>query len=258
MQFSHQEFSEVEFQDIQGLVRFGHGHLGGARFFLLNIEELAAARAWLTAAPITNAASTRLPDVALQVAFTHGGLKKLGVSNDILRGFSDEFIVGMAGDASRSRRLGDVGSSHPSSWRWGQAGSEPHMLVMIYATPERLVSRETELKKEHWSAAFTEVAVLSTDDNGANEPFGFKDGISQRVIDWERKKPRRLQDTVDYTNVAALGEFVLGYPNEYTRYTDRPLLETEDDPDQILPLAEDKPGKRDFGRNGTYLVFRDL
>ena len=26
----------------------------------------------------------------------------------------------------------------------------------------------------------------------------------------------------------------------------------------MLPLAEDKPGKRDLGRNGTYLVLRDL
>ena len=99
----------------------------------------------------------------------------------------------------------------------------------------------------------------SRDQTGAlAESVHFKDGISQPVIDWERNKPQRLRDTLDYTNVAALGEFLLGYPNEYTRYTDRPLVEEGDDPERILPLAEDKPGKRDFGRNGTYLVFRDL
>ena len=106
MQFSNQYFSEAEFQDIQGLVRFGHGHLTGARYYLLNIADAAAARAWLAAAPVTNAATSRLPDVALQVAVTYDGLKALGLSEEILRGFSDEFIVGMAGDESRSRRHG--------------------------------------------------------------------------------------------------------------------------------------------------------
>jgi deferrochelatase/peroxidase EfeB len=90
------------------------------------------------------------------------------------------------------------------------------------------------------------------------EPFGFRDGISQPVLDWERNKPSRLHDTRNYTNVAALGEFLLGYPNEYARYTDRPLLDAEDDLDHLLPLAEDVPGKRDFGRNGSYLILRDL
>jgi deferrochelatase/peroxidase EfeB len=51
---------------------------------------------------------------------------------------------------------------------------------------------------------------------------------------------------------------LLGYPNEYGKYTDRPLLEPGDDPDAILPAAEDVPGKKDLGRNGTYLVLRDL
>jgi deferrochelatase/peroxidase EfeB len=258
MPFSNQHFSEIDFQDIQGLVRFGHGHLSGARFYLLNIADAAAARAWLAAAPVTNAATTRLPDVALQIAFTYDGLKALGLSEDILRSFSDEFIVGMAGDESRSRRLGDVGPNDPTRWQWGRAGAVPHMMVLLYATPERLASREIEIKRAPWLTAFAELGILTTEDSGANEPFGFKDGISQPAIDWERNKPKRLRDTVDYTNVAALGEFLLGYPNEYTRYTDRPLVEERNDPERILPLAEDKTGKRDFGRNGTYLVFRDL
>jgi len=258
-QFSDRVFSEAEFQDIQGLVRFGHGHLSGARYILLNIADAAAARAWLAEAPVTTAASSPRADVALQVAFTYDGLKALGVSERILRNFSDEFIVGMTGDDSRSRRLGDVGPNDPAQWRWGQRGSVPHMMVLLYAaTPERLESREAEVKRRHWQTAFTEQYRLSTHDIGAIEPFGFKDGISQPMLDWERKKPRRLRDTVDYTNVAALGEFLLGYPNEYARYSDRPLIDPKDDPERILPLAEDVPGKRDFGRNGTYLVCRDL
>src|SRR5438309_100279 len=30
------------------------------------------------------------------------------------------------------------------------------------------------------------------------------------------------------------------------------------DPEMLLPSAEDMPDKRDLGRNGTYVVFRDL
>ena len=70
------------------------------------------------------------------------------------------------------------------------------MIVMLYATPERLTSREAEIKRDPWPMAFTEVAVLTTDDGGKNEPFGFRDGISQPVIDWERTKPTRLRDTI--------------------------------------------------------------
>lgn len=258
MRFSDSQFSEVDFRDIQGLVRFGHGHLSGARFFLLNIVDAAAARAWLAQALVTTAASTRLPNVALQVAFTHDGLKTLGVPENILQWFSDEFIVGMTGDASRSRRLGDVGVNDPAGWRWGGPGRVPDMIVLLYATPERLDGREVEIKGPLWQAAFSAPDCLSTHDIGDIEPFGFKDGVSQPVLDWERKKPRRLRDTRDYTNVAALGEFLLGYPNEYARYTHRPLVDPAGAPERLLPLAEDVPGKRDFARNGTYLVFRDL
>ena len=56
-----------------------------------------------------------------------------------------------------------------------------------------------------------------------------------------------------------LGEVLLGYINEYGLYTDRPLLKANDAPAaEILPLAEDNPELRDLGRNGCYLVMRQL
>jgi deferrochelatase/peroxidase EfeB len=51
---------------------------------------------------------------------------------------------------------------------------------------------------------------------------------------------------------------LLGYPNEYGKYTERPLVAPEEDPANELPLAEDQPAHRDLGRNGTYLVLRTL
>ena len=269
-------FSDVDYADIQGLVRFGHGHLDEARFFLLQIKDPQAARSWLTARLpparrppayaadgaepdptwITTAVKDRLPPTALQVAFTHPGLRALGMPERILDEFAIEFRSGMT-ERSRSRRLGDVGANDPEYWDWGAGDKVPHALVMLYARKNGLAALEARLQDGLWDKAFSLLPTLSTNDIGNIEPFGFVDGASQPVIDWERQ-PRRLRSSRDYTNKAAVGEFLLGYPNEYCRYTDRPLLDPSDGPGKILPLAEDAPGKRDLGRNGTYLVLRDL
>ena len=250
--------SDDDYRDIQGLVRFGYRHLEAARFDLLTITDAAAARAWLSTAPVTTAVKGRRPDTALQIAFTCEGLESLGADPAAIRQFPYEFKSGMA-EASRARRLGDTGPNDPGDWRWGGPGRLPDVLMLIYAlTPGGLDDWEYELKDERWQAGFATLTSLSTNDLGDIEPFGFDDGISQPVLDWERQKSERIHDTTTYTNLSALGEVLLGYPNEYGKYTDRPLLDPGDDPGGILPAAEDVPGKKDLGRNGTYLVLRDL
>ena len=250
--------SDDEYRDIQGLVRFGYKHLAAARFHLLTIADAAAARSWLSNAPVTTAVKGRRPDTALQVAFTYEGLQKLGGAPKTLAQFPYEFQSGMT-EASRARRLGDIAANDPRRWLWGGSGRLPHVLVLIYAiTADRLDQWEKELTNEQWEAGFATLTRLPTEDIGDIEPFGFNDGISQPVLDWERSKSSRIHDTTAYTNLSALGEVLLGYPNEYGKYTNRPLLDPRDDPDGILRLAEDVPGKKDLGRNGTYLVLRDL
>jgi deferrochelatase/peroxidase EfeB len=93
---------------------------------------------------------------------------------------------------------------------------------------------------------------------GGVEPFGFADGLSQPELDWQRMIPAADQEQLGYRSSSCLGEFILGYPNEYGLYTPRPLLDAHRDPDGSLPRAEDGPDNADVGRNGTYLVIRQL
>jgi len=247
----------VDYNDIQGLLRFAHGKLTEACFWLLNIRDAAAARSWLAMAPVTTAIELDgPPKTALHVAFTHEGFQALGLPEDILAGFSDEFLAGMT-EESRSRRLGDVGASAPQYWQWGGPGKVPHVLVMLYAQPSQLESWTENLQDAQWNAAFTVLACLPTSDLRNQEPFGFADGISQPSLDWDRRRSPG-GDQLTYTNLLTLGEFLLGYPNEYGKYTDRPLLDSGLPSSSILPFAEDVTHKRDLGRNGSYLVLRQL
>ncbi len=251
--------SAPDFTDIQGLVRFGYGSLTEACFLLVTIADPSAARAWLSKAPVANAAKAdRRPQTVLQVAFTREGFEALGVPADVVGKFSPEFLAGMAGEEARSRRLGDVQASAPSRWRWGGPGRMPHLLLLLYAVEGRLDEWMQAVKGESWDTAFRVLDTLHTSDNQGVEPFGFTDGISQPELDWNLTRGASADTQPEYGNLVALGEFVLGYPNEYAKHTDRPLLDAQHDPSKQLPAAEDVPGKIDLGRNGTYLVLRHL
>jgi deferrochelatase/peroxidase EfeB len=66
------------------------------------------------------------------------------------------------------------------------------------------------------------------------------------------------QEQLGYRNLSCVGEFILGYPNEYGLYTPRPVLDSQRDPKGFLPRAAESPDNADLGRNGTYLVIRQL
>jgi Dyp-type peroxidase family len=248
----------VDYADIQGLVRFGYAKLTEASFILLSIRNIPAAQSWLANAQVSNA--VQLPDApstALQIAFTREGLEALQVPGEVIAGFSAEFCSGMSGDESRSRRLGDVGTNSPQNWTWGGPGKVPHILLMAYARDPLLEQFMKTIQDSQWDDAFGVIDVLPTSNLYGVEPFGFIDGISQPMIDWECRH-KINDDQLKYRNITALGEFLLGYSNEYGKYTDRPLLRATAPFSAMLPAAEDVPGMHDLGRNGTYLVVRQL
>lgn len=248
--------NEIDFEDVQGLVRFGYGKLEKARYELLWVTDPAAARAWLRAVEVTNAAVTAgPPPTALQVAFTAPGLRALGLDDAVIAQFSHEFRSGMA-EPSRSRQLGDVKTNAPEKWDWGGFGCEPHLVVMYFCLKDlSLDDFIASSKGAGWDEAFQQLpgGELRTSDLDAYEPFGFKDGISQPVVDWAQTLATTHAEYA-YTNEVAAGEFLLGYPNVYGKITDRPLL----DPSAATAHLHDAEGKKDLGRNGSYLVIRQL
>jgi len=166
----------------------------------------------------------------------------------------------MSGNENRSRRLGDIGANSPVHWGWGgNAEQVPHILLLLYAREKGIESWRKTVEGKGFSQAFQLLSQLPTLHIGGIEPFGFKDGVSQPKIDWERRQSTDLHQRDRYSNILALGEVVLGYPNEYGLYTARPLIDPEKDRLAAdLPDAEEQPRLKDFGRNGTYIVLRQL
>ncbi len=250
---------EIDFADVQGLVRFGYKGMTKARYELLRIKDAAAARIWLRSAAVPNAvyldSVEPRPKTALHIAFTAPGLEALGVPDSVIAEFSHEFRTGMTTEY-RTRQLGDVGWNAPEYWDWGTGEEMPHVLVMLFADPDQFDTFVQTATAGPWNEAFEVLRSLGTAELDGFEPFGFADGISQPEVDW--KQQRKTPTTqYEYSNVMALGELLLGYPNEYGKFTERPLLKA-DSRSAVLPNAVDQPKKKDLGRNGTYLVMRQL
>ncbi|HMH14545.1 MAG TPA: hypothetical protein VK578_15710 [Edaphobacter sp.] len=248
-------FTNADYSDMQGLLRFGYGRLTEACFLLLRVEDASAAGHWLERAPIATAEEQNPPPVrALQIGLTCEGLRKLGLPDDLLNSFSAEFISGMSGDENRSRRLGDVDVNAPQYWQWGAADDVPDLVALLYAQPGMLEEWKSSIEAGLTASGFKLLQCLPTTDMGGVEPFGFVDGVSQPKLDWEGRR-NVTGDQLSYENVSMVGEFVLGYPNEYGKYTTRPVITEQE---IGLPAAEDLKSHSDLGRNGSYLVIRQI
>ncbi len=249
----------VDLADIQGLLRFGYRHHVESCFLLLRVVDPAAARAWLAQVAVADAlARDPPPATALQIAFSSDGLRALGVDAALVGRFAKEFVAGSVDDGARARRLGDVGANAPMHWQWGHGEHVPHLLVLLYALPGRLAGLRQRIEAET-GAAFGCIGALTSTHMHGFEPFGFRDGLSQPEPDWQRRIAAVDQQQPRYRNLTSLGEFVLGYPNEYGACADRPLLDPGlDRRAGQLPRAEDAPELADLGRNGSYLVLRQL
>src|SRR5580704_9701507 len=102
---------KLDLDDIQGLIARGYRTLPHARFTIFAAPSAAAGHAllsWLL--PRVTPAGRFASSSALHVAYTAAGLRRLGLPEIVIAGFSAQFISGMTGP-DRSRFLGDAEES---------------------------------------------------------------------------------------------------------------------------------------------------
>lgn len=227
---------------------------------------------------------------ALFFACSAAGLAKFpapgsGVA-DLSETFPPAFRIGMA---NRWRILGDAdkdgdegGDAH--NWRWADSGSHAakagttaEAVLMIYAeSPQDLAFAAQvhgALLANHGGRVIEQTdcapaRVDQGDDEQDFEHFGYRDGISQPVI---RGTARSLRGVPD-RDLIEPGEFIVGYVNGQGYFPGSALLPREADPGRNLPQlstadlgrypdfdrAPNGQALRDFGRNGSFLVIREL
>ncbi len=249
--------SELELEDIQSIIVGAYGGLRAASYLMLTIKDAERARAWVgdLSGRVRHAKQGPPKESpSVNVAFTLSGLQKLQLAEQALRGFSRELQEGMWDNERRRRILGDQGGSDPDLWKWGGPKKTAiDVLLLLFAKDgpgrEALVADESRLLQD---GGLEVIERIDSSDLGApKEHFGFRDGISQPRL-------AGVTSSTDEAHVVADGEFILGYPNGYKQFTTRPLVDPIHDPDQILPDDVCGSHQRDFGRNGSYLVFRQL
>jgi Dyp-type peroxidase family len=257
---SDTELNREELADIQGLVTSGYGNLKCSRFLFLQVQQTERVRAWLAQLwpQITTSSyrprGTPRPDSALNIALTCKGLHALGLPQEAVEMFPREFQEGMA-SGERPRVLGDTEDSDPAKWDIGapQKG-DIHLLLLLYAhNNEALNHLYRRLEPDFETGGLKILYMQDTGRISDTEPFGFRDGISQPVIAGSPGKSEPAEIPIN------AGEFVLGYRNGYDTIPPSPTLPATLDADNILPTLPDAGQiRKDFGRNGTYLIFRKL
>ena len=210
----------LDFPNIQGFVVRGY-RLPSAGYLFLRIEDAVKARAFLSdsiADVITAERWDVKPDSGINLAFSHEGLRALGVGDDSLAGFPAEFRDGMA---SRAELLGDVGESAPEHWEACFRSGDAHVLVMISAKdaggagrarPARSASWWSAAAAPAWSSRRSAACCRPAASTSAT-PTGSPSRRSRAAASTTIPAPAPPRKNGDWRPIAA-GEFILGYPDE--------------------------------------------
>lgn len=126
----------------------------------------------------------------MSIAITYPGLIKFFGDEAPIR-FDLAFREGMS-NARRARILGDEGNNHKSGWDWG--GDNEIDLMLILFSKQDVDQRLAQLTPA--IEAFATLTVLTGElPDDRKEPFGFRDGISQPVIEgtWVTRRALRSE-----------------------------------------------------------------
>lgn len=225
------------------------------------------------------------------IGISAAGLRKFTVPNaapdTIDQGLPFAFRMGMG---ARERITGDP-LPEDRKWYWdddlnrrerapakdGQQdkNAPTEAVLMLYAAQpaalERMVMIHHALLNNHGGMVQTQLdcAPPFADKERVDfEHFGFRDGISQPAMRGIGRSTRGIPDR----DIVEPGEFIIGYKNNSGYYPMSPTLPPEADVSGALPVVIDAnltrfpdfgdetlaDAERDLGRNGTFLVLREL
>lgn len=256
--------THLEFNDIQGFIIRSFVKLPYAGYLFFTISDPILFKTWLANAlqqgRIT-AANIRNPHegICTTIAFSALGLHKLLGKGLLADSFPLEFMEGMVQE-HRSRLLGDYAGNSPQQWRWGN-GDGIEGIVILTADGIHEVENELDAFSNPAANGIQEItrvyAALPAD---GKEPFGFADGISQPIIKGtDREEQVHTHNSREYQlHAVAAGEFILGYPDGSQTLPRTPAISPALDPQGYLQPHHERPELRDFGRNGSFLVVRQL
>ena len=239
---------------MQGLIIRGYSDLRSACFVLAKVTDAGPFKKWIGQNILAFTPGDISPkDKAMNIAFTFAGLKAMGLNKNSLGSFPLEFEDGMT-TRHKQELLGDFGNSDPANWEWGQKGNEDtHLLLTLYAADaQQLETLYAGVKSQMSANGFAELRLMETTELiKRKEHFGFHDGIAQPTI-------KGLNRSDDPSNTVAAGEFILGYKNEYDQYNYSPVADAGIGKAGLLSESSQVNGMKDLGKNGTYLVFRQM
>ncbi len=251
--------------DIQGLLFRSYKEFPFSAYGFFQVTDVSDFKAWLLTAienDVFIAASNGRPvpenPGRLNIAFTASGLQGLLGDGWLPDTFEPSFVEGMVQD-HRSRLLGDVEANDPANWRWGAGERVDGILFAFDETGEKA----EQLLVHHLApgnGAERNTTIYGFRDPSGEEVFGFRDGISQPVIKDTKRHRQLLEDRPREATLHEVpsGEFVLGYPDGTNRLPRSPATSAARDVDGFLEPHWEWPDRRDFGMNGSYLVFRQL
>jgi deferrochelatase/peroxidase EfeB len=230
--------ASLDFEDIQHFL-MSRPPARTARYEFLTFGSARGARAWLSGlvdkVGTAKAVGSNVADARwVTVGFSANGLRALGLSEELLASFPEEFRQGMA---ARADILGLTGTNHPTHWVGGLANPNLHAIVILFA---RDVTERERCRQEHekYVKECEGVELLSALDleaippfDYAHEHFGYRDRLSQPVI-----QGTGLEPTPGSGPPLKAGEFFLGYPDE-------------EGPPAGMPQPET------LSRNGSYVAY---
>jgi Dyp-type peroxidase family len=246
--------SPIEIDDVQSLLLTPYPEREGAVFVTMNVQPGAASTALGSLAALLEQISFGKPregdaSPCAQIAFSARGLCDLGLDPELVAAFPPAFLEGMP---KRTKILSDHAENHSSRWHWGGRSGTPGALLLVYAQ-DAAGARSHAAQLCRGSGGWLPKALPETvrlrvpgdPPSLSREHFGFADGIANPHIAGLDAADRRPENRI------AAGEFVLGYPNESGEYPDSPRIVPGGGRGVALPGG-------DFGRNGSFLVARQL